>query len=150
MSFIYFSFSPLNTLSRTSSTMLSKKYNKHRRLDIFLISCFHFLWIYTQKWDSYYHVSSFSKCFVVFNTIFHSGYPNVYSHQQCTRVSLYPYPCQPLQTCVFVMLALVTGLRWYLTVVLICIPDHLTCLLRNLYAGQEAPVRTGHGTTDWF
>ena len=31
-----------------------------------------------------------------------------------------------------------------------CIPDHLTCLLRNMYAGQEATVRTGHGTTDWF
>ena len=30
------------------------------------------------------------------------------------------------------------------------IPDHLTCLLRNLSAGQEAAVRTGHGTTDWF
>ena len=30
------------------------------------------------------------------------------------------------------------------------IPDHLTCLLRNLYAGQEATVRSGHGTTDWF
>ena len=30
------------------------------------------------------------------------------------------------------------------------IPDHLTCLLRNLYAGQEATVRTGHGTTHWF
>ena len=30
------------------------------------------------------------------------------------------------------------------------IPDHLTCLLRNLYAGQEATVRTGHGTTGWF
>ena len=30
------------------------------------------------------------------------------------------------------------------------IPDHLTCLLRNLYAGQEATVRTGNGTTDWF
>ena len=30
------------------------------------------------------------------------------------------------------------------------IPDHLTCLLRNLYAGQEATVRTGYGTTDWF
>uniref|UniRef100_A0AC11DCR9 Uncharacterized protein n=1 Tax=Ovis aries TaxID=9940 RepID=A0AC11DCR9_SHEEP len=29
-------------------------------------------------------------------------------------------------------------------------PDHLTCLLRNMYAGQEATVRTGHGTTDWF
>ena len=30
------------------------------------------------------------------------------------------------------------------------IPDHLTCFLRNLYAGQEATIRTGHGTTDWF
>ena len=30
------------------------------------------------------------------------------------------------------------------------IPDHLTCFLRNLYAGQEVTVRTGHGTTDWF
>ena len=30
------------------------------------------------------------------------------------------------------------------------IPDHLTCLLRNLYAGQDPTVRTGHGTTDWF
>ena len=30
------------------------------------------------------------------------------------------------------------------------IPDHLTCLLRNLYAGQETTVTTGHGTTDWF
>ena len=30
------------------------------------------------------------------------------------------------------------------------VPDHLTCLLRNLYAGQEATVKTGHGTTDWF
>ena len=30
------------------------------------------------------------------------------------------------------------------------IPDHLTCFLRNLYVGQEATVRTGHGTTDWF
>ena len=30
------------------------------------------------------------------------------------------------------------------------IPDHLTCLMRNLYADQEATVRTGHGTTDWF
>ena len=30
------------------------------------------------------------------------------------------------------------------------LPDHLTCFLRNLYAGQEATVRTGHGTTDWF
>ena len=36
------------------------------------------------------------------------------------------------------------------TVKVMGIPDHLTCLLRNLYAGQEATVRTGHGTRDWF
>ena len=33
---------------------------------------------------------------------------------------------------------------------MICVLDHLTCLLRNLYAGQEATVRFGHGTTNWF
>ena len=46
------------------------------------------------------------------------------------------------------------GFRWTLGVghdiVYLNIPDHLTCLLRNLYPGQEATVRTGHGTTDWF
>ena len=58
------------------------------------------------------------------------------------------------------------NVQCYLTAVLICIslthnklwkilkeigiPDHLTCLLRNLYAGQEETVTTGHGTTDWF
>ena len=58
MSFIYFSiFPPINTRSRTSSTMLNKNYNKHRRVDIFLISCFHFLWIYTQKWDQFSSVT---------------------------------------------------------------------------------------------
>ena len=36
------------------------------------------------------------------------------------------------------------------SVIFMGIPDHLTCLLRNPYAGQEATVRTGHGTTDWF
>ena len=43
-------------------------------------------------------------------------------------------------------------MRWLLWKILkeMGIPDHLTCLLRNLYADQEATVRTGHGTTDWF
>ena len=54
--YLFFSFFPLNPLSRTSSTVLNKNYNKHRRVDIFLISCFHFLWRYTQKWDSCYHM----------------------------------------------------------------------------------------------
>ena len=39
---------------------------------------------------------------------------------------------------------------WKILIKEMGIPDHLTCLLRNLYAGQEATVRTGHGTTDWF
>ena len=40
--------------------------------------------------------------------------------------------------------------RWWKILKEMGIPDHLTCLLRNLYAGQEATVRTGHGTTDCF
>ena len=40
--------------------------------------------------------------------------------------------------------------KWWKILQEMGIPDHLTCLLRNLYSGQEATVRTGHGTTDWF
>ena len=40
--------------------------------------------------------------------------------------------------------------KWWKILQEMGIPAHLTCLLRNLYAGQEATVRTGHGTTDWF
>ena len=40
--------------------------------------------------------------------------------------------------------------KWWKILKEMGIPDHLTCLLRNLYAGEEATVRTGHGTTDWF
>jgi len=40
--------------------------------------------------------------------------------------------------------------KWWKIIKEMGISDHLTCLLRNLYAGQEATVRTGHGTTDWF
>ena len=40
--------------------------------------------------------------------------------------------------------------KWWKILKEMEIPEHLTCLLRNLYAGQEATVRTGHGTTDWF
>ena len=40
--------------------------------------------------------------------------------------------------------------KWWKILKEMGIPDHLTCLLRNLYAGQEAMIRTGHGTMDWF
>ena len=50
---------------------------------------------------------------------------------------------QEMATVNFVILG-ISKLKWT------GIPDHMTCLLRNLYGGQEATVRTGHGTTDWF
>ena len=59
------------------------------------------------------------------------------------------------KTSIFALLAIPTPLTVWITInwkILqeMGIPDHLTCLLRNLYAGKEATVRTGQGTTDWF
>ena len=64
-------------------------------------------------------------------------------------------PVLCILTCVHVYLVLYNYIRYVaykLWKILkeMGIPDHLTCLLRNLCAGQEAAVRTGHGTTDWF
>ena len=59
------------------------------------------------------------------------------------------------ETSTSALLTMLKALTWWITTnwkILqdMGIPDHLTCLLRNLYAGQEATVSTGHGTTDWF
>ena len=70
-----------------------------------------------------------------------------------TSVGLWEKQESPQKTSISALLTMPKPLTVWITInwkILMGIPDNLTCLLRNLYAGQEATVRTGHGTTDWF